>query len=296
MRNGAWVLAALAAGLLGGLAAPLLRDQAEPRAGGSPRRNDDSVLRSRLDSLEARIDRLAAGIARASGPAGEAEAPAINGRPGPAAGASGNHPSRAPGEGDPAAAAGATPAAVAKLVAGLGSGRYDRAAQQRLFGWLVKHRESLGEVIAGVEAAISNDPDNPDLFAALGSLHSSKWPLGQVNGNDAEVWAAASKAWDRAIELDTRHWQARYEKAFSMSMAPEFFGLKPVAIKQFEKLRAIQEEGAPEAEHVHTYFRLGTLCKDMGNPEKARQVWEDGLRFFPGDKSITGALEASRKR
>ena len=135
-----------------------------------------------------------------------------------------------------------------------------------------------------------------DAVWVLVALGAAKWPLGQVAGNDAEVWTVASKAWDKALELDPRHWQACYEKALSMSMAPEFYGLKPTAIKQFEELRAIQEQGAPEAQHVHTYFRLGTLYKDMGNPKKARQVWEDGLKLFPDSKTIKGALEASTKR
>jgi len=298
MRDAVWVLVALGAGVAGGLVPLLLRDDAAPlRAGGDVRRTDNTALQSRLDSLEGKIDRLALAVARASGPARETAA-TFETPPDAATATSMDDPAQPPEGGDPARKARirATPVAVAKLIAGLKGARYDQAAQQGLYGWLLKNRESLGDVIAGVEAAIRQEPDNADLFAVLGSLHSAKWPLGQVAGNDAEVWTAASKAWDKAIELDSRHWQARYEKAFSMSMAPEFYGLKPTAIKQFEELRAIQEQGAPEAQHVHTYFRLGTLYKDMGNPEKARQVWEDGLKLFPDSKTITGALEASTKR
>jgi tetratricopeptide (TPR) repeat protein len=73
-------------------------------------------------------------------------------------------------------------------------------------------------------------------------------------------------------------------------------GMKPAAIKQFEELRTIQESQPAQEHHVHVYFRLGTLYKDMGNAEKAVQLWEDGLRRFPDNSTLKDAVEASTKR
>ena len=110
------------------------------------------------------------------------------------------------------------------------------------------------------------------------------------------VWAKASESYDKAIELDPGHWQARFGKAFGISMAPEFLGVRPVAIKQFEELLAIQEQGAPEPHHAQTYFRLGTLYKDAGNTAKAREIWDRGLRLFPDNSVLKGTIEASTKK
>ncbi len=79
-------------------------------------------------------------------------------------------------------------------------------------------------------------------------------------------------------------------------MAPEFLGMRPGAIRQFEDLLAIQKRKAPEPHYASTYFRLGTLYKDAGNVEKARELWAEGLRLFPDNEELKGTIEASTKR
>jgi tetratricopeptide (TPR) repeat protein len=69
-----------------------------------------------------------------------------------------------------------------------------------------------------------------------------------------------------------------------------------VLVLQFEELLEIQKRQSPEPYFASTYFRLGTLYKDAGNLEKARQTWNEGLRLFPDNEELKGTIEASTKK
>jgi TolA-binding protein len=79
-------------------------------------------------------------------------------------------------------------------------------------------------------------------------------------------------------------------------MAPEFVGLRPRAIRQFEELVEIQEKQPKAPEHVEVYLRLGTLLKDAGNVKKARETWQRGLDRFPDDRRPVDALALVEER
>jgi len=78
-------------------------------------------------------------------------------------------------------------------------------------------------------------------------------------------------------------------------MAPEFVGLRPASIRMFEDLVQRQDALPKKDEFRRTYMRLGTLYKDAGNPEKAREVWKKGLGRFPDDRQMKAALEVLEK-
>ncbi|MHC4819984.1 MAG: tetratricopeptide repeat protein [Planctomycetota bacterium] len=110
------------------------------------------------------------------------------------------------------------------------------------------------------------------------------------------MWGKVGASYDAALTLEPNHWQARFGKAFGTSMAPEFLGMRPEAIRQFEELKEIQGRRAPEPQHAQVYFRLGTLYKDAGNAEKARSLWAEGLKLFPDNQELKDTLEASTKK
>jgi tetratricopeptide (TPR) repeat protein len=292
VRGLAFVLLAVAGGLAGGLIGGKLSDDGQPAAR-EARRGGETALAGRLEDLERRLERMEQRVeqakpAAAEGPAVEAPDTVRTG------GETGAQPTVAGPDGQEKA----TSRSAQDLVASLKGKEYGYDAMEALYGWAFANKEKIDDGIRELEKQIKEDPTNADLRAALGTMHSTKFALNIVKGavEEQQVWASASAAYNKAIELDPNHWQARYEKALGISMAPEFLGMKPVAIKQFEELRTIQESQPAADHHVHVYFRLGTLYKDMGNTEKALELWNDGLRRFPDSQALKGAVEASTKR
>jgi tetratricopeptide (TPR) repeat protein len=168
---------------------------------------------------------------------------------------------------------------------------------ERLFAWLTNNKERIPAAIAAILKEVEADPTNPELQVALATAYVAELVNTTTPGpQQGMVWTRAAAAYDAAIKLDPEHWTARHGKAFGTSMMPEFLGQRPEAIRQFEELLEIQKRHAPEPHYASTYFRLGTLYKDAGNLEKARETWTAGLALFPDNDEIKGALEASTKR
>jgi tetratricopeptide (TPR) repeat protein len=182
------------------------------------------------------------------------------------------------------------------LAAILGSTFGYREAEA-LFGTLARDRGTIDAVIARLEKEIAANPRSADLHVALATAYGAKTAFGTPPGPEqGTVWAKAERAYDEAIRLDPEHWQARYGRAFGDSMAPEFVGLRPRAIRQFEELMEIQERKPAAPEQVEVYLRLGTLLKDAGNVKKARETWKRGLARFPDDRRIVEALALTEEK
>ncbi len=210
-------------------------------------------------------------------------------------------PVAAPAPPEPRPKAPAEPApeeevAPADLLEGILGKPFNWQQSNRLFYRLTSNVAKIDRTIDRLKKEIERDPANADLRVALATTWVAKTASMTPGPAQGESWGEATKAYDAAIELDPNHWQARYGKAFGQSMAPEFVGLRPGAIKQFEELVEIQRRLPLAPEHSQSYYRLGTLYKDAGNPEKARQVWLDGQKLFPDDQQLKEALEVLSQR
>jgi len=255
-------------------------ERAAPAAGEGA---DYAALESRILDLEQSV----AGLAAAR--PGKAELPPPSAKPGDLAA------TERPAE--EAGGAAALPADLAELVRQLRGRKLRNDDYGRLFGWLTMHKERVPEVVAALEKEIELDPRNADLRVALATVYVADLTNNKMPGpQQGIVWAKAVTAYDAALAIEPEHWQARFGKAFGTSMVPEFLGQRPEAIRQFEELIEIQKRRAPEPEYAGTYFRLGTLYKDAGNAEKAREVWNAGLALFPENEELKGALDTSTKK
>lgn len=276
-------------GLAGGVAGALLVRALEPRP---PERADTSprVSPAQLDDLVARVETLERRPPAAPASAGsETAAPERAAAP------------RAPegvGRGEGGEEVAVPPEqAIEELVKSLRGRKIGRDETNRLFSWLTVRKDRIKDVIAALQKEIAADPANPELQVALATAYVADLTNNTMPGpQQGLVWGKAVQAYDEAIKLDPEHWTARFGKAFGTSMAPEFLGMRPEAIRQFEELLDLQKRKAPEPHFADTYFRLGTLYKDAGNVEKARELWAEGLRLFPDNEELKGTIEASTKR
>lgn len=155
----------------------------------------------------------------------------------------------------------------------------------------LREEKRIDAVLAEIERRAASAPNNPDLAAELGKAYIQKLFDAGV-GPLAGMWGEkADKAFDRALELDPEHQEARFEKAIALSNWPAFLGKQGEAARQLELLREQQERSPAEARHARTYFFLGNLYEQMGERDKAAAAWARGLELFPDDE----ALRARRK-
>ncbi len=150
----------------------------------------------------------------------------------------------------------------------------------------------LDEAIAALKAKADADPSNPDAQVELASgylqkLYSSKNPL-ETGG-----WAMKmDQCYDKALELDPNHWNARFSKAISYSFWPAITGKPQEAVKQFETLIAQQEKSSTRPpQYATTYELLGNLYKQQGKLDLAKQTYAKGLSFFPDNKGLKTAAD-----
>jgi tetratricopeptide (TPR) repeat protein len=294
-----FVLLACAAGAGGGILANAFEPAPPPPRAEAQRRTEAVALEeivARLAALEARAAEL--GAATRSG-ASEVAGPADSVVDVADAGAAGTSGATVVGGDAPPLAPGAPPdpAKEGDPLAGVLGRKFGYTEAETLFEKLARDRASIGDVIARLEKEIAANPRSADLHAALATAYGAKTAFDTPPGPEqGTVWEKAERAYDEAIRLDPGHWQARYGKAFGDSMAPEFVGLRPRAIRQFEELVEIQEKQPKAPEHVEVYLRLGTLLKDAGNVKKARETWQRGLDRFPDDRRPVDALALVEER
>jgi hypothetical protein len=91
---------------------------------------------------------------------------------------------------------------------------------------------------------------------------------------------------EEALELDPRHWAARYTLALNHFHAPEFLGRTKDAIQHLELLREQQGGRNDIPQMAGTFVHLGDLYVRVGRREDARRAWEDGARLFPENAAL----------
>ncbi len=279
---------ACAAGLSLGvlfLVEPWRSEGGAPR-GGSP---EPELLRrverleERLEHLEGRLAGLEAKPARvAAESAADSRAEAGRSRPQAAAGAGAGRKPPASGVRGPKGAF-TVEAAVARL-------------RSRTTRWEDKTAyfssltpEQRKAVLAALEAAVKKNPQSADAHNTLGEAYVQML----MNSSIAEIMVygpKAEKEFDRALELDDHHWDARFNKAMSLANQPEFLGRRPEAIRHLEILIEQQKTQVPQPKHAAPYLILGNLYAQQGNKAKARAIWSEGLKRFPDSKELRQKL------
>lgn len=169
------------------------------------------------------------------------------------------------------------------------SGKATPEEQQR-FWELARTTGIVGELMKQLEDDVETNPGDNDLRMNLAQAYIAKL-LSIPGGPEQGVWAMkAEKQWKAVLERDPDHWDARYSLAFSWSMYPEFLNKTPDAIKEFEKVREVQERQTPQAKHAQTYVQLAILYRRQGNTKGAREVLQAGAERHPDDAGIQKAL------
>ncbi|MCA8956791.1 MAG: tetratricopeptide repeat protein [Planctomycetes bacterium] len=166
--------------------------------------------------------------------------------------------------------------------------------QDRMDLWTkVRKGGQIDEVVKMFEENAKMSPSDVGAQFGLGSAYIMKLQ-DMPPGMDAGIVAnKADKAFDRALEIDANHWDARMMKATALSFWPPMFGKQAEAIRNFEVLRKQQEQVAsanPPKKFARTYLTLGNLYSQQGKADKAKECWTRGLELFPDDGQLRKQL------
>jgi tetratricopeptide (TPR) repeat protein len=165
---------------------------------------------------------------------------------------------------------------------------------QRIWSQLSKDG-LIDDAVLAFEERVKAEPRNADRHAQLGAAYLQK--LVTVNDLEKVTWAMKSdKAFDEALAIDERHWDARFTKAAALSYWPAITGKPAEAMKHFETLRTQQEEAAPQKKFANTYLILGNLYQNQGNAAKASETWQRGAELHPDNTELRAKAEAAAEK
>jgi len=152
------------------------------------------------------------------------------------------------------------------------SGEYDRA---------------LGFFARLVEA----HPGAANAHLNYGFAYVDKIP---VAGSITQVILANSALTEftRAIELRPS-WIAYYTRGASYLFWPKIFGRAPLGISDLEEALRIQRREPKREYHARTFVTLGDGYLKVDAPDRARALWTEGLREFPGHAALQQRVNAS---
>jgi tetratricopeptide (TPR) repeat protein len=146
------------------------------------------------------------------------------------------------------------------------------------------------ELIALFEQRAEENPGDADAQAEVGFAYLAK--IDEVTDGPAKgMWGMkADEAFDRALEINPDHWDARFTKAISLSFWPPIFGKQAEAIENFEILVERQASLPKSPDHAQTYLLLGNLYQQTGEHEKAAAMWANGAALFPDDAELAARI------
>ena len=135
---------------------------------------------------------------------------------------------------------------------------------------------------------LANHPKSANLHLNYGFAYVDKIP---VAGSITQVILAntALGEFSKAVDLQPS-WLAYYTRGASYLFWPKIFNKAPSGVADLEKALAMQQSGSPKAVYVRTYIALGDGYCKMEQMEKARAIWQEGLRQFPDSPQLKNRL------
>ena len=166
--------------------------------------------------------------------------------------------------------------------------------------WLPLLGAGAGDIekaIAVFRRRVAEHPTEADAHYGLGLALIAKLSATKVTEMElATLGVKADACFTKALDLDDYHFSARFSKAYCYAFWPPNTGKGPEAIRHFEIL-VERHGGDPGREGMEeVYYNLGKEYAKLGNFEKARECYREGLRVFPDSKTMQGELGAMDRK
>ena len=142
---------------------------------------------------------------------------------------------------------------------------------------------AMDEVIKKLEEMAKSNPNDIPTQMNLASAYMAYMQMDQSKWQNS---IKADQVFDKVLELDNTHWEARFTKAMSYTFWPKFLGKTKEAISHFETLVSQQEKMPVEAHQAQTYLFLGNLLEEQGDAARAKEMWQKGARRHPDNQDL----------
>jgi tetratricopeptide (TPR) repeat protein len=135
---------------------------------------------------------------------------------------------------------------------------------------------------------VSQHPKSANLHLNFGFAYVDKIPVG---GSITQVILAnnALNEFTQAVELEPS-WIAYYTRGVSYLFWPKIFNRAQLGVSDLLKALEIQNKGPRRSYYVKTYIALGDGYWKTDQMEKARAIWQDGLKQFPDNEQLKSRL------
>lgn len=139
------------------------------------------------------------------------------------------------------------------------------------------------------EKLATNRPQSANVHLNFGFAYVDKIP---VAGSITQVILAnkALTEFTKAVELQP-NWINLYTRGMSYLFWPKVFNRASMGVADLEKALKTQEAGPKKNYYVKTYLALGDGYWKTDQLEKARSVWQEGLKQFPDNQQLKARLD-----
>jgi tetratricopeptide (TPR) repeat protein len=139
------------------------------------------------------------------------------------------------------------------------------------------------------EKLATTKPESANIHLNSGFAYVDKIP---VAGSIRQVILAnkALTEFTKAVELQPS-WINLYTRGMSYLFWPKIFNRAPMGVADLEKAMKLQSSGPKKSYYVKNYLALGDGYWKTDQLEKARSVWQEGLKQFPDNQQLKARLE-----
>lgn len=112
-----------------------------------------------------------------------------------------------------------------------------------------------------------------------------------ASGSITQVLMANTALSHFSKSIETRpQWIALYTRGNSYLFWPKIFGRAQLGVADLEAAYKMQQGQPQKSFHVRVYVSLGDGYWKTDNLDKARAIWQEGLKKFPGHKPLSDRL------
>lgn len=141
--------------------------------------------------------------------------------------------------------------------------------------------------IEKLKALLEKNPDSADLLTQLGRAFLFKTRSTTNMMEQGKFAFTAISQFDTALEKDSGHFDARFNRAVLNYYMPTFMKRTDQAVADLAKLVEQSGGGAGDDRYRAVYRFLGRAQAKAGSPDEARNTIDTALELFPGDKRLT---------